>query len=353
MPCASSMKATKLIWLNKINLVESAAHLLMLEGGAAATRLEWIDADQFSEMQDGPFKVLGHVSTWKELPRWATREAKDINAAGADGAKRLDAVGETSAALGRDLKVVAFKGIVDPESGAEHIVEKIATVGGGNGAVATAASSLLKPMPGFKVIEGLVYSWNTRRQLPAQSVLDTWQLHAAQRVAAMMTTKAGTGRAAADDWLGDADMSSAGQSEAGDRAGNGGEAREDRDGGKDAAARLGVTASATPRPLPLADRIQIGCYAPQQRVGPCTSNYFVASRFRATLFGIAAMRQAFEDVIFDFAEEFPAPGFGGWNVYNLSWADHLDASFDRPGYPSHGGAVVQWSRGVVGARGPG
>ena len=89
-------------------------------------------------------------------------------------------------------------------------------------------------------------------------------------------------------------------------------------------------------PLPLADRIQIGCYAPKQRVGPCTSNYFVASRFRASIYGIAAMRQAFEDVIFDFEDEFPGPGFKGWNVYNLSWADVKDESFDRPGYPSHG-----------------
>lgn len=44
-------------------------------------------------------------------------------------------------------------------------------------------------------------------------------------------------------------------------------------------------------------------------MGPCTSNYFVASRFRATVLGIAAMRQAFEDVIYDFKDEFPGPGF--------------------------------------------
>ena len=42
-------------------------------------------------------------------------------------------------------------------------------------------------------------------------------------------------------------------------------------------ARLGMQ-QAPITPLPLADRIQIGCYAPKQRVGPCTSNYFVASR---------------------------------------------------------------------------
>jgi hypothetical protein len=59
------------------------------------------------------------------------------------------------------------------------------------------------------------------------------------------------------------------------------------------------------------------------------------SRFRASVYGVAAMRQAFEDVIFDFENEFPGPGFKGWNVYNLSWAHNLDTSFDRPGYPAH------------------
>ena len=70
MPCSSEMRDTKLIWLNKINLVETAAHMLRvrvgpfpnptrlfahsrltlsfiyrkLPGGAAATRMEWIDA---------------------------------------------------------------------------------------------------------------------------------------------------------------------------------------------------------------------------------------------------------------------------------------------------------------------
>jgi hypothetical protein len=70
MPCSSEMRDTKLIWLNKINLMETAAHMLRvrvgpfpnptrlfahsrltlsfiyrkLPGGAAATRMEWIDA---------------------------------------------------------------------------------------------------------------------------------------------------------------------------------------------------------------------------------------------------------------------------------------------------------------------
>ena len=77
----------------------------------------------------------------------------------------------------------------------------------------------------------------------------------------------------------------------------------------------------------------MGCYAPKQRVGPCTSNYFVASRFRASLYGVAAMRQALEDVIFDFDEEFPGPGFEGWGVKRLTWRDDFDEAFDRPGYP--------------------
>ena len=34
MPCAEKMRDTKLIWLNKINLVESAAHMLTLKARA-------------------------------------------------------------------------------------------------------------------------------------------------------------------------------------------------------------------------------------------------------------------------------------------------------------------------------
>ena len=53
MPCSEKMRDTKLIWLNKINLVESAGHLLQLDGGAKPTKLEWIDADQYSELDVG------------------------------------------------------------------------------------------------------------------------------------------------------------------------------------------------------------------------------------------------------------------------------------------------------------
>ena len=79
----------------------------------------------------------------------------------------------------------------------------------------------------------------------------------------------------------------------------------------------------------------MGCYAPGQRVGPCTSNHFVASRFRASVYGIAAMRQAFEDVLYDYEHEFPGPGFEGWSVQNLTWSRDADAAHDRPGYPTH------------------
>ena len=107
--------------------------------------------------------------------------------------------------------------------------------------------------------------------------------------------------------------------------------------GEGASSTLGETHAAAAT-LPLADRVQIGCYAPKQRVGPCTSNYFVASRFRRDAAGIRG-EQAFEDVIFDFDEEFPPPGFVGWSVQNLTWAEDLDESYDRPGYPPHGDGV--------------
>jgi len=110
-------------------------------------------------------------------------------------------------------------------------------------------------------------------------------------------------------------------------------------GGGDAP-RDGVARLGSPREpavsLPAADRVQMGCYAPGQRVGPCTSNHFVASRFRASVYGIAAMRQAFEDVLYDYEHEFPGPGFEGWSVQNLTWSrDAEQVAHDRPGYPTH------------------
>ena len=103
----------------------------------------------------------------------------------------------------------------------------------------------------------------------------------------------------------------------------------------DGSASLGRPAARGSGALPAADRVQMGCYAPGQRVGPCTSNHFVASRFRASVYGVAAMRQAFEDVLFDYEHEFPGPGFAGWSVQNLTWAADADAAHDRPGYPTH------------------
>ena len=107
----------------------------------------------------------------------------------------------------------------------------------------------------------------------------------------------------------------------------------DGDDAGDGFARLGSATRADS--LPFADRVQMGCYAPGQRVGPCTSNHFVASRFRASVYGIAAMRQAFEDVLYDYEHEFPGPGFEGWSVQNLTWFRDADVTHDRPGYPTH------------------
>ena len=283
MPCASSMKATKMIWLNKINLAESAAHLLRLGGGAIATRIEWIDADQFAEITDGPHKVLSHVSPWNDLPEWAAQEQERFKT-------------PQKAALGANTTAAPVE---DPGE--------------------VKGDGPLKPQPGFKLIKGLVYSWDTRKQLP-EDELESWQRHAAERVAAMTAiTPALQSKAHSAS-------PRAGQTDTNHPAGAVGAERGNPQLGEER----------TTGSLPVADRVQIGCYGPKQRVGPCTSNYFVASRFRATLYGIAAMRQTFEDVIYDFDEEFPGPGFKGWNVYNMTWAEHFDKSFDRPGYPPHG-----------------
>ena len=276
MPCAEKMRDTKLIWLNKINLVESAAHMLTLKGGARATLMEWVDADQLSELNDDAgVKKLEDVGM-----RW-----RDVQ----DRAGRLGDVAANQ---------------IPTETNAQRIAAaKSAAVASTN-----AARGSGKPPPGFKIIEGLEYGAFAKEQLP-EDELDGWQARAADRVAAMSAIHPALG-------------------------------------GEGASSTLGET-HATAATLPLADRVQIGCYAPKQRVGPCTSNYFVASRFRATLYGIAAMRQAFEDVIFDFDEEFPPPGFVGWSVQNLTWAEDLDESYDRPGYPPHGAMYAKdgFSRG--------
>ena len=271
MPCAEKMRDTKLIWLNKINLVESAAHMLTLKGGARATLMEWIDADQLSELNDDAgVKRLDDVGMrWHDVP---------------DQAGRLG-----DAAAGQNLHGTDAGGTPAAKTKAK------------TAAAASAARTSGKPPPGFKIIEGLEYSALAKEQLP-EDELDGWQLRAADRVAAMTAIHPALA-------AGEASSSSS--------------------------SALGAAGEAAAT-LPLADRVQIGCYAPKQRVGPCTSNFFVASRFRATLYGIAAMRQAFEDVIFDFDEEFPPPGFAGWSVQNLTWAEHFDESFDRPGYPPYG-----------------
>ena len=158
-----------------------------------------------------------------------------------------------------------------------------------------------KPPNGFKIIKGLVFSFAAKKQLPVD-VLDTWQAETKRLVDGFPSLE-----------------------------------RRD-DGGRDAEeSNLGsfVTQQAS---LPLHDRVQMGCYAPSQRVGPCTSNHFVASRFRTSVFGVAKMRQAFEDTIFDYQREFPGPGFDGWSVQNLTWNNSFDEkakAHDRPGYATH------------------
>ena len=82
MPCSENMRETKLIWLNKINLVESAAHMLALPGGKKATRMEWVDADLYAERDDlaanlggarGRGVRLEDLFQWKPVPRESDR----------------------------------------------------------------------------------------------------------------------------------------------------------------------------------------------------------------------------------------------------------------------------------------
>ena len=323
MPCSEKMRDTKLIWLNKINLVESAGHLLQLDGGAKPTKLEWIDADQYSELDVGedakekaPSGTLGaeegenadaarktltldEVSQWNAVPSASTpSDAPPLPRLGASSIDRWDPT--RPAAMAR----------------AERVARASAE---------TKRAPGTKPAPGFKVIEGVDYGFDTRARFErsaGRDALEGWQMAAAKEAAAM---------AAAHPVLATGGSTEPGRlREANREAALGG---DDGDKKKDVDVAWGVSKLA---PLPLADRVQMGCYAPKQRVGPCTSNYFVASRFRASLYGVAAMRQAFEDVIFDFDEEFPGPGFEGWGVKRLTWRDDFDEAFDRPGYPAEG-----------------
>ena len=253
MPCSNTMRDTKLIWLNKINLVESASHLLQLPGGKTATKMEWIDADQYAERADLGSNVggaegngirLDHLSQWLPVPEEGSFEKSEASF----GATNLDSVQQSH-----------------------------------------------QPPPGFKIIPGMQYSFSALKQLPGDLLQtggqeDKWQVDAKSKV--------------------DEQMESASSS-------------------------LGESGSTSKNSLPFADRVQMGCYAPKQRVGPCTSNHFVASRFRATPTGIAAIRQLFEDVIYDYKHEFPGPGFDGWSVQNLTWGAEFNAEHDREGYPTH------------------
>jgi hypothetical protein len=283
MPCSEKMRDTKLIWLNKINLVESAAHMLALPGGKKATRMEWVDADLYAERDDlaanlggarGRGLTLEDLFQWKPIPSEA--DALDRGERETEGIARASAAEATLAA---------------------------AAAAAADASASAAADG--KPPPGFKIIPGITYSWSAKRQLPEDQLM-TWQVDAQNRVAAMERAREGRrlGSIPGD----------------GDDAGDG-------------FARLGSATRADS--LPAADRVQMGCYAPGQRVGPCTSNHFVASRFRASVYGIAAMRQAFEDVLYDYEHEFPGPGFEGWSVQNLTWFRDADVAHDRPGYPTH------------------
>ena len=96
--------------------------------------------------------------------------------------------------------------------------------------------------------------------------------------------------------------------------------------------------------LAAADRVRaLARYAPGQRVGPCTSNHFVASRFRASVYGVAAMRQAFEDVrIYDEdSNEFPGSGIRGVATGAEPHVADADAAHDRPGYPTHAFCIAK------------
>ena len=224
MPCSEKMRDTKLVWLNKINLVESAAHALSLPGGARATRMEWIDADQYAEREDvreNTGGAFGRGVRLEDLSQWR--------------------------ALPREGRAANHRGLVSDS----------------------------------------VFSRAARKGFP-EDRLET------------RLTRAEATAAAAD-------------------FGTGG-----------SSSRPG--AAAADRGLPPSDRVQMGCYAPKQRVGPCTSNFFVASRFRASARGIATMRQAFEDVLYDYEREFPGPGFDGWSVQNLTWWRWFREEHDRPGY---------------------
>jgi hypothetical protein len=193
----------------------AAAHLLMLKGGATATRMEWIDADQFSEIEDGPNKVLDHISTWKDLPPWSVRESVEFKegstAAAALGEQQQgeegqqqgeegqqqgeegqqqgeegQQQGEEGQQQGEEGQQQGEEGQQQGEEGQpEKMAVKIATMDGGGG-----AESSVKPRPGFKVIEGFVYSWDTQQQLPKEE-LENWQARAAERVAAMTAAHPG------------------------------------------------------------------------------------------------------------------------------------------------------------------
>ena len=276
MPCAEKMRDTKLIWLNKINLVESAAHMLTLKGGARATLMEWVDADQLSELNDDAgVKKLEDVGM-----RW-----RDVQ----DRAGRLGDVAANQ---------------IPTETNAQRIAAaKSAAVASTN-----AARGSGKPPPGFKIIEGLEYGAFAKEQLP-EDELDGWQARAADRVAAMSAIHPALG-------------------------GRGRRRRSARRTPRPrrflsrTACRLGVTRRNSARRsvhVQLFRRQSISRDAVRHR-GDATSVRRRHLRFRR---GVSS------------------PGFVGWSVQNLTWAEDLDESYDRPGYPPHGAMYAKdgFSRG--------
>jgi hypothetical protein len=113
MPCSEKMRDTKLIWLNKINLVESAAHMLALPGGKKATRMEWVDADLYAERDDlaanlggarGRGLTLEDLFQWKPIPQRVRRARSRRAGSGGDRAserRRGDARGGGGGGGGR------------------------------------------------------------------------------------------------------------------------------------------------------------------------------------------------------------------------------------------------------------
>ena len=96
MPCSENMRETKLIWLNKINLVESAAHMLALprrEKGDAhwsgSTPICYAERDDLAANLGGARGRgvrLEDLFQWKPVPRESGSARGRRSGSGRDGA---------------------------------------------------------------------------------------------------------------------------------------------------------------------------------------------------------------------------------------------------------------------------